>query len=254
MQIFRRPIAVMMFSILISASGLCAGQPLVDTTLLDEDFSGSAEGSMDNVSYGGGIDDITSVPDWDATATAHAAGCFVFAPSLYSVALVTPRLPVSGDNPIKLSLTLAEYGNERYYTGGEVGISLVGDDGIDIDTDAVTVTEPGFSTYDMMLDIPRGTGSVRVRLSYGDGGLNRKLYLDRITVSQTVDAGVGEIVADTLPHAWISGPHEITVSGERACIYTLDGRCIYDGPSATLRFDVPAVIVSVDGVTVKLQL
>lgn len=254
MQILRRQIAVMMFSILISASGLCAGQPLVDVTHLDEDFSRSAGGSMDNVSYTGGIDDITSAPGWSATSTAHTSDCFVFAPSLYPVTLLTPQLPVSGNNPIKLSLTLAEYGNERYYTGGEVRISLVGDDGIDTDAGVLTVTEPQFYTYHLMLDMPHGVGSVRVRLIYGDGGLNRKLYLDRITVSQAVDAGVGEIVTDTTPHAWVSGVNEITVSGERACIYTFDGRCIYDGPSATLSLDIPVVIVAVDGVTVKLHL
>lgn len=249
---------ILLSALLLSSSPECLADTADDSaaagvTLLDETFDRSLSGSMDHISYSGDIDSCTGIPGWYTSAIGLCEGHFVFAPAIDPVTLVTPPLSVSVASPLRVTLAMAEYNNERYYTGASVELSLLHDDGNTASVRPVEITRAGFAEYEVSLDIQQVPDDVRIMLSYDNGGSNRKLFLDRLTVTQSFEASVEAITSDSA-RAWISGPHEITVDGRCARVFAIDGRCLYDGPSAVVRVDAPIVIAVVDGVVVRLRL
>lgn len=249
---------ILLSALLLSSSPECLADTADDSaaagvTLLDETFDRSLSGSMDNISYSGDIDSCTGIPGWYTSAIGLCEGHFVFAPAIDPVTLVTPPLSVSVASPLKVTLTMAEYNNERYYTGASVKVALLHDDGNTASVRPVEITRAGFAEYEVSLDIQQVPDDVRIMLSYDNGGSNRKLFLDRLTVTQSFEASVEAITSDSA-RAWISGPQEITVDGRCARVFAIDGRCLYDGPSVVVRVDAPIVIAVVDGVVVRLRL
>lgn len=256
MTLYLRTAIIISVTVLLTASVECAAQ-IVDedgvseTVLLDEDFNGCTTGSMDNVAYNVDIDDVTVSAGWNASAAGMCAGNFVFAPSLSPVTLTTPPVKVSQNAPLAVSLTMAEYNNERYYSGAAVSVSLLASDGSVAGMRTATLTEAGYAVCDISFDAPMPSPTVRVMINYDNGRSNRKLFLDRITLRQAGDASVGNVTYER-PGAWVSAPGEITVSGARAKLFSVDGRCLYDGASAILQVKCRPVIAVVDGVAVKL--
>lgn len=258
MGVSSRVKTIIIESVMLSAFLPCAAQTWsdgcaqADIILLDEDFSGSTVGSMDNISYTGDIDGITASSGWTASAIGTSAGNFVFAPSLTPVTLSTPSVRVNTAAPLVVSLTMAEYNNERYYVGATVDVSLLEADGSLTSRHAVTLSEAGYGVYDIRFDAPLSASDVRVLISYGNDRSNRKLFLDRLTLRQVAEASVDD-VACSHGRAWVSAPGEITVSGGHVRLYSVDGRCLYDGHAATLHVDDAVVIAIVDGAPVKLK-
>lgn len=226
-----------------------------DVVLIDEDFSGATEGEPDNVTYTGSIDDITATEGWTTTAMGSSKGAYVFAPTIAAVTLTTPTMQIGSNAPLKLSLTMAEYNNERYYTDGDVTISMITTDGSVAGSMGVELTYAGYKQYDVAFAAPLPVAVERVMISYDNGGSNRKLFLDRLTITQAADASVEAVTADERK-AWVSGPREITLNGQHARVYDTAGRCVYEGGAAatTLTVEQAVVIADVDGVIVKLKL
>ncbi len=257
MTLYLRTAIIISVTVLLTASVECAAQ-IVDedgvseTVLLDEDFNGCTTGSMDNVAYNVDIDDVTVSAGWNASAAGMCAGNFVFAPSLSPVTLMTPSVNVNPDAPLAVSLTMAEYNNERYYSGASVGVSLLAPDGTVASGYAVTLTEARYAVYDICFDAPLPLSDVRVMIGYDNDRSNRKLFLDRVTLRQAAGASVDDVTLETV-RARVSAPGEITVSGTHAKVFSVDGRCLYDGASAILRVNDRVVIAVVDGVAVKLM-
>lgn len=258
MTLYLRATVIVTAAMLLSAAIDCAAQIVYDeggapdVVILDEDFDGCTAGSMDNISYGGDIGDVTASAGWNASAIGMCAGNFVFAPSLTPVTLTTPPVKVSQNAPLAVLLTMAEYNNERYYSGAAVSVSLLASDGSVAGMRTATLTEAGYVVCDISFDAPMPSPTVRVMINYDNGRSNRKLFLDRITLRQAGDASVGNVTYER-PGAWVSAPGEITVSGTRAKLFSVDGRCLYDGASAILQVKCRPVIAVVDGVAVKLM-
>ena len=229
------------------------GDEAEDIVLIDEDFSGATAGEPDNVSYTGSIDDITATDGWIVSAMGSINGAFVFAPTLTAVTLTTPPMQVGRNVPLKLSLTMAEYYNERYYTDGSVTIAMLTKDGSVARSMEVELTYAGYKRYDVEFGAPIPEAVERVLVSYDNGGSSKKLFLDRLTITQAADASVESVVEESRK-AWVSGPGEITLSGRYARVYDLEGRCLYDGIGTTLRIEEGLVIAEVDGERVKLKL
>lgn len=247
-------LAVAMPCEVLSADGGTPGDDDV-VVLIDEDFNGATEGEPDNVTYTGSIDDITATEGWTTTAMGSSKGVYVFAPTIAAVTLTTPPLQIGRNAPLKLSLTMAEYNNERYYTDGDVTISMITTDGSVAGSMGVDLTYAGYKQYDVEFAAPLPDAVERVMISYDNGGSNRKLFLDRLTISQAADASVEAITADERK-AWVSGPREITLNGQHARVYDTAGRCVYEGGAAatTLTVEQAVVIAEVDGVIMKLKL
>ena len=226
-----------------------------DVVLIDEDFNKATEGDPDNVTYTGSIDDITATEGWTTTAMGSSKGAYVFAPTIAAVTLTTPPMQIGRNAPLKLSLTMAEYNNERYYTDGDVTISMITTDRSVAGSMGVDLTYAGYKQYDVEFAAPLPAAVERVMISYDNGGSNRKLFLDRLTISQAADASVEAVTADERK-AWVSGPREITLNGQHARVYDTAGRCVYEGGAAvtTLTVEQAVVIAEVDGVIVKLKL
>ena len=243
--------AAMPFEVL-SADG---GDDADDVVLIDEDFDRATEGEPDNVTYTGSIDDITATEGWTTTAMGSSKGAYVFAPTIAAVSLTTPPLQIGSNAPLKLSLTMAEYNNERYYTDGDVTISMITTDGSVAGSMGVDLTYAGYKQYDVAFAAPLPVAVERVMISYDNGWSNRKLFLDRLTITQAADASVEAVTADERK-AWVSGPREITLNGQHARVYDTAGRCVYEGGAAatTLTVEQAVVIAEVDGVIVKLKL
>lgn len=243
--------AAMPFEVL-SADG---GDDADDVVLIDEDFDRATEGEPDNVTYTGSIDDITATEGWTTTAMGSSKGAYVFAPTIAAVSLTTPPLQIGSNAPLKLSLTMAEYNNERYYTDGDVTISMITTDGSVAGSMGVDLTYAGYKQYDVAFAAPLPVAVERVMISYDNGWSNRKLFLDRLTITQAADASVEAVTADERK-AWVSGPREITLNGQHARVYDTAGRFVYEGGAAatTLTVEQAVVIAEVDGVIVKLKL
>ena len=243
--------AAMPFEVL-SADG---GDDADDVVLIDEDFDRATEGEPDNVTYTGSIDDITATEGWTTTAMGSSKGAYVFAPTIAAVSLTTPPLQIGSNAPLKLSLTMAEYNNERYYTDGDVTISMITTDGSVAGSMGVDLTYAGYKQYDVAFAAPLPVAVERVMISYDNGWSNRTLFLDRRTITQAADASVEAVTADERK-AWVSGPREITLNGQHARVYDTAGRFVYEGGAAatTLTVEQAVVIAEVDGVIVKLKL
>ena len=243
--------AAMPFEVL-SADG---GDDADDVVLIDEDFDRATEGEPDNVTYTGSIDDITATEGWTTTAMGSSKGAYVFAPTIAAVSLTTPPLQIGSNAPLKLSLTMAEYNNERYYTDGDVTISMITTDGSVAGSMGVDLTYAGYKQYDVAFAAPLPVAVERVMISYDNGWSNRKLFLDRLTITQAADESVEAVTADERK-AWVSGPREITLNGQHARVYDTAGRFVYEGGAAatTLTVEQAVVIAEVDGVIVKLKL
>lgn len=285
--------------------------------ILSEDFSGAMDGEMDNVVYAGDIDMITAAAGWEATAFAQSTGNFVFVPMAEGVELTTCGIDVPASGHIDVSVTLAEYYNERFYTGGEVVISVLDVDGSVTDTKTIDITHAGFATYDMRFEIGQSMRSCRLRIGFDNGGNRHKLFLDDIYAWQRVvtgdeitviadelvteacnasfnvesrpgvghsfavasmrhgagspapavasvfsapchvelcDAHVVEVADDAGAGAIVSGFHEITLRGNKARVFTPDGRCIYDGGPGIIKVAPRCVVVTIDGKTMKFSL
>ncbi|MDE6756432.1 MAG: hypothetical protein K2J66_04740 [Muribaculaceae bacterium] len=249
---------ILLSAFLLSASSECVADTADDCdadgiTLLDEPFDRSLSGSMDHISYSGDIDSCTGISGWYTSAIGLCEGHFVFAPAIDPVTLVTPPLSVSVASPLRVTMAMAEYNNERYYTGASVEVTLLHDNGDTVSVRPVEITQAGFAEYEVSLDIAQPPCDVRIMLSYDNGGSNRKLFLDRLTVTQSSEASTEAITSDSA-RAWISGQHEITVDGRCARVFAIDGRCLYEGSSAVVRVNAPVIIAVVDGIAVKLRL
>lgn len=236
---------------LMAATAAFSSQPVL---LLEETFSRSVAGTMDQVYYAGDIDDITDNPGWITDSFGQSEGMFVFSPTISSVRLITPVLHAGAGAVVEVEMDMAEYNNERYFTGGILNVALLAGDNTLIDAHDICVDEACFADYSTIFVTPSAASDLRVAFSFDNGGNRHKLFLDGVRVTTDIpDGSVGEVEADE-SDAWVSGRHEITLKGTHAQVYAPDGRCLYRGGAATLRLTSPYVIIIVDGKVKKLQI
>lgn len=152
--------------------------------IVDEDFSGITIGEMNSIEFGSlteALDAYTKVPGWVAHNHAFAAGYLVLAPFYDGAQLYTPQLDLR--HKASITLRMAEY-SYKYYTGGEVTVTLRDASDNALDTKVFTITGENFGDFTFTTD--KGAESSYFEIAYSG---SNKIYIDNVAIALSFEAG-----------------------------------------------------------------
>lgn len=179
-------------------------------TILSEDFSKVTIGKFDSVDFGKTqeeLNDYTKIPGWYGEYHAFAAGYMVLSPFSGDAKLTTPVLSMGNKVTVKLNMAEAAYG--KYYTGGQLTVSLYNETETSdelAESKVIEITDGEFKDY----TFTSSKGSDKSYLVFSYSGSN-KIFFDNIEIEKDFVAGEKlSILVSTLQTAETSAKVDMT--------------------------------------------